>query len=77
VVSSVPLATLADQYVIDGCRNALPAGGIPCIAVRFVTAATRIRVGGVPVLLQESQAVCEPTGVPALIAPIPTRVTGV
>jgi hypothetical protein len=45
VASSVPLAILSDPYVIVGCQNA-----IPCVTARFITAATRVRGAGVPVL---------------------------
>ena len=76
-ISGVPIATLADQFVIDGCPNSTPAGPLPCTAARFTTAATRLRVSGVPVLLRDSIAVCEPSGAPATVAVTQVRVAGV
>ena len=34
----------------------------PCVTGQWITAATRILAGGQPVLLQDSQAICTPTG---------------
>jgi len=76
LMSGVPIATLADQFVIDGCPNSTPAGPLPCIAARFTTAASRVRLSGVPVLLRDSIAVCEPSGAPAVVALTQSRVTG-
>jgi hypothetical protein len=42
----------------------------------FVTAATRVTAMGQPVLLQDSQSVCAPTGTPLLPTVLQPRVTG-
>jgi hypothetical protein len=70
-----PVATLSSMYTIAGCALPPNAGG-PCVTAQFVTSSTRILVGGTPVLLLDSQAVCVPTGTPLLITVTQTRVTG-
>jgi uncharacterized Zn-binding protein involved in type VI secretion len=74
--SGLPIATLADQFVIDGCPNSTPAGPLPCVAARFATAASRVRLRGVPVLLRDSIALCEPGGASATVAVTQSRVIG-
>lgn len=48
-------------YNITGCALPSSAGG-PCVTAQFITAATRVRAGGSPVLLKDSQAICASTG---------------
>jgi hypothetical protein len=61
-VSGQPTVTQASTYTIAGCPFATPAGPLPCVTAQWVVAAVRVRSNGVPVLLQDSQAVCVPTG---------------
>ena len=63
MVSQQPIVTQTSMYTIAGCTLPPPiiANG-PCVTAMWVMAATRVRAGGVPVLLQDSQAVCAPTG---------------
>jgi hypothetical protein len=42
----------------------------------FTTGSTRIKVMGMPILLQDSQATCTPTGTPTIVAVTQTRVKG-
>lgn len=49
---------------------------MPCITAQWVTGALRIRVGGMPVLLQDSQATCVPNGTPVNIVVTQMRVRG-
>jgi uncharacterized Zn-binding protein involved in type VI secretion len=73
-----PVVTIASPYLIAGCADpAPPAGNGPCVSARFVTAAQRVLVMGQPVLLQDGQAVCQPTGAPLLVAATQTRVGGI
>jgi hypothetical protein len=76
-VSNQPVVTQSDMYTIAGCTLLPPptANG-PCVTAQWVSAATRIRAGGVPVLLQDSQAICAPTGTPLSIVMTQTRVKG-
>lgn len=55
-----PVATMGDQYLIAGCAFTIPPGKPqPCIKVQWLVPATRVRVGGQPVLLQNSSGLCQ------------------
>lgn len=56
-----PVATQPGPYVVSGCSLPTNAGG-PCVSAQWVTGALRVRAGGQPLLLQDSVAVCAPTG---------------
>jgi hypothetical protein len=71
-----PVVTLASPYVIAGCPFVAPGGNGPCVTAQYVTSATRVFAGGAPVLLQDSMAVCVPTGTPTLHLVVQTRVVG-
>lgn len=60
-VSGQPVTTQPAPYTVAGCPFPPNSGG-PCVTAQFVTASTRVRAGGQPVLLQDSVAVCVPTG---------------
>ena len=76
-VSGQPIVTLGAPYTVAGCTLPPPtvANG-PCVTGQFLTAATRITSLGQPVLLQDSQSICAPTGTPLLILLTQTRATG-
>ena len=58
-----PVVTQPTVYTVAGCILPPPiAANGPCVTAQWITAATRVRVGGIPVLLQDSQAICAPTG---------------
>ena len=73
--SGQPIVTQPNPYLLAGC-SLPPASGGPCVKAQWITAATRVRAAGMPVLLQDSQAICMPTGTPLLIVQTQTRVTG-
>ena len=75
LVSGQPISTLASPYAVAGCTLPSSAGG-PCVTAQWVTAATRVTAGGQPVLLQDSQAVCAPTGAPLLVLVTQLRGSG-
>jgi hypothetical protein len=77
LVSGQPIVTSASPYVVAGCAMPPPLGGNgPCVTGQFVTAALRVTASGQPVLLQDSQSVCVPTGTPLLPLVVQTRVMG-
>ena len=76
LVGGQPVATLSSSYVVAGC-SLPPAAGGPCVTAQFVSAATRVTAGGQPVLLQDSQAVCAPTGTPLTVVAAQPRVTAI
>jgi hypothetical protein len=76
-VSGQQIVTQTCQYLISGCALSLSIPPQPfCISAQWITAATRITAGGVPVLLQDSQAVCTSTGTPLNILVTQVRVKG-
>lgn len=76
LVSGQPVATQAAPWAVAGCGFVPAAGNGPCVTASFVTAATRVLAGGVPVLLMDSVSVCTPTGTPLIPVQAQTRVIG-
>ncbi|HOE45820.1 hypothetical protein [Methanothrix soehngenii] len=60
-VSGQPIVTQAASYMVAGC-GLTGTPNPPCATAQWIVAATRVLSGGVPVLLQDSQAICTPTG---------------
>jgi hypothetical protein len=60
-VGGQPVVTQPGPHAIAGCPFVPPAAG-PCVTAQWVTGALRVRAGGMPLLLQDSVAVCAPTG---------------
>jgi hypothetical protein len=76
-VMGLPVATQGPPYAIAGCANPPPPVNVgPCIIGNWVLAALRVRVMGLPVLLQDSQAICVPTGTPLTTVFTQPRVKG-
>lgn len=77
-VGGQALVTQPAPYVIGGCSlPSPPFGNGPCVMAQWVTAATRVRASGQPVLLQDSRATCVPTGTPLNIVVTQFRVKGI
>jgi hypothetical protein len=76
LVGGQPVTTQPVPYVVAGCPFVPPAGNGPCVTAQWVVAATRILVGGVPAVLQDSQAVCVPTGTPLTVVVTQIRAKG-
>jgi len=63
LVKGQPVVTQTSVFTIVGCTLPPPAASNgPCVTAQWVSASTRIRAEGVPVLLQDSQAICIPSG---------------
>lgn len=71
-----PVATLGDQFTVAGCPFQIPVGPgtkpQPCVTVRWIAPAVRVRAGGQPVILQTSSAICQsveqiPQGPPTVV----------
>lgn len=75
-VSGQPIVTQTSTYVIAGCALSAPPPKPFCLTAQWITAATRVRAGGVPVLLRDSQAICAPTGTPLNVILTQMRVKG-
>ncbi len=78
LVSGQPVTTLAAPYVVAGCAFPPPPGGNgPCVTAQWITGATRVLAGGLPVLVMSSQAICAPTGTPVIVVAAQMRVSAV
>jgi uncharacterized Zn-binding protein involved in type VI secretion len=75
-VGGQPVVTQSAPHSVAGCPFSTPGGPMPCVTAQWVTAATRVRAGGVPVLLQDGQAVCVPNGTGVNIVMTQMRVKG-
>jgi hypothetical protein len=76
LVSGQPVVTQASPWLIAGCGFVPPGGNGPCVTGTFITAATRVLAGGVPVVLQDGVTTCAPTGTPMIPVQAQTRVIG-
>ena len=80
-VSDQPVATQSDTYAVAGCTFTVPGPKPqPCVLVRWLQPATRVRVNGQPVILATSTALCQsaeqiPQGPPTVMV-TQTRVKG-
>lgn len=76
-VGGQPVVTQPLPYVIAGCALPPPpfANG-PDVTGIWITGALRVKVGGMPVLLQDSVATCIPSGTPLNIITTQIRVKG-
>jgi hypothetical protein len=76
-VSSQQVATQAAPYSVAGCPFTTPGGTpMPCVTAPWTVAAARVKADGVPVLLQDSQAMTVPNGVPLTVTVTQPRAKG-
>ena len=76
-VGGQPITTLSGPYSVAGCPFNVSSSPVPCVTAQWTVGATRVRSGGVPVLLQDSQAVCAPNGTPVTVVVTQVRVKAV
>jgi len=70
-----PVVTQPLPHAVTGCANPPPPANTgPCVTAQWVRGAARVKVMGQPVLLQDSQALCTPTGTPLTITGAQMRV---
>jgi hypothetical protein len=74
-VGGQKVVTQTGPYNISGCTLPPQSGG-PCATATWSSAATRVKAGGMAVLLKNSQATCVPTGASLNIISTQTRVKG-
>ena len=76
-VAGSPVLTVMSQLSIAGCPNN-PTGTspLPCVIAMFASGATRVKVMGMPVLLDSSSPTNLPTGASTTITEPQTRVKG-
>ncbi|MFO7634631.1 MAG: hypothetical protein R6W76_18930 [Caldilinea sp.] len=76
LVSGQPVVTLSAPHAVAGCPFAPGGVPTPCVTAQWIMGAMRVFAGGVPVLLQDSQATCIPNGTPVNIVVTQVRVKG-
>ncbi len=64
----------ANPWTIAGCPYTPGPSPVPCVTAQWTTAATRVKSGGMPLLLQDSVAVCVPNGTGVNIVQTQVRV---
>lgn len=57
-VSQMAVASVADQFTIAGCSFMVGNKPQPCISIRWVVPALRVKVNGSAALLQSSTGLC-------------------
>lgn len=74
-IGGQPAATMSTLWLVSGCALPSPpeANG-PCMTATWVSASSRVRVGGQPVLIDDGHAVCAPSGTPLLVRANQSRV---
>lgn len=75
-VGGQPIVTQTTQYSVSGCALT-GSPNPPCATAQWTTGATRVLSSSVPVLLQDSQAMCAPTGTPLTCSVVQVRVKGI
>lgn len=59
-VAGAPVALVSDLTTVAGCPFTVPGPTPqPCIKVQWLAGATRVKVMGTPVLLKDSQGLCQ------------------
>lgn len=64
----------ATTYTVAGCPFVVGTAPSPCTTASWVVAATRVRSTGIPLVLQDSTAVCVPNGTGLTLVPGQGRV---
>jgi len=75
-VSGQMITIQPTPYSVAGCVFNVSGSPVPCVTAQWITAAVRVKAGGAPVLLQDSQAICAPNGTGINIVMTQVRVKG-
>ncbi len=76
-VMGQPTVLQPTPWVVAGCAFPPPiAGNGPCVTAQWILASQRVKSSGMPLLLQDSQAICAPTGTPVIVTVTQPRVKG-
>jgi hypothetical protein len=77
-LSGQAVITTSSSYAVTGCTMPSPnAGNGPCTTGQWSSGSTRVLAGGQPLVLQNGQSTCVPTGTPLTVVSTQTRVTAV
>lgn len=79
LATGMPVATLADQYLVAGCVFNIAGAPTPCLRVQWLTSATRVLINGIPPITALSMGLCflvtGPPGGPAIVVSTQPRVS--
>ncbi len=75
-INGQPVVTQSSSYTVSACPFMKGNTPSPCITAQWTSAASRVKAGGAPVLLQDSQAACTPNGTGMNIVVTQTQVKG-
>ena len=75
-VDGQPAVLMPNPHTVAGCPFNVSGSPVPCVLAQWTSGATRVSSLGMPVLLQDSQAVCPPNGTPVSIVATQVRVKG-
>jgi hypothetical protein len=80
LLSGMPAATMADQYLVAGCAFNVAGAPHPCVRVQWLVPAVRVTTGLMPLILQTSVGLClapdqAPQG-PPIVSSTQPRVLG-
>jgi hypothetical protein len=75
-VSGQAIVTQPSPHTVAGCPFNVGVSPSPCVTAQWITGALRVKAGGIPVLLQDSQAVCAPNGTGVNVVMTQVRVKG-
>jgi hypothetical protein len=76
MVNGMPTVTMAAPWLVAGCPFVTGTNSLPCVTANWTVAALRVTSMGQPLLLQDSQAITVPNGVPLLPLAAQPRVLG-
>ena len=72
--SGQPTVQQPNPWIVTGCPHIVSGAPLPCVTAQWITAATRVRSQGLPLLLDDSVAVCTPNGTGVSILTTQVRV---
>lgn len=75
-VSGQMVSVVSTPYSIAGCPFTTGGSPQPCVTGQWIKGATRVRAGGQPVILIDSQSTAIPNGTPMSVVSTQTRVRG-
>lgn len=76
-VGGQAVVTVTASYTISACVQPPPTGGNgPCATGKWLSAATKVKASGFPVVLASSQSICAPTQTPMQVQITQTKVQG-
>jgi uncharacterized Zn-binding protein involved in type VI secretion len=73
LLTGQPVVTLSSPYAVTGCALT-GTGAPPCVTGQWLSGATRVLAGGVPVAIMTGSSTCVPTGTPLMPVSAQTRV---